>query len=117
MHSQRNGSGTIRCDMADLATFLGATIGALIIFPLVAKLLLWPLKGWHSEVLKYLVALGICYVLATMLYAYGEADELRAQMSFWEIVSTRSNWLLYLPGSVLAAAFLIFRERGRKAVS
>lgn len=103
--------------MASFGLFFGATLGSLILFPLIARLFLWPMKTWDSDILKYVLAAGGCYVLATALYAYGDADELRAQLSFWEILSTRANWMLYLPGAALVAAFMILREKGRKETS
>lgn len=99
--------------MSTLALFFGATLGSLILFPFIARVFLWPMRGWDSDILKYVLAVSGCYVLATALYAYGDADELRAQLSFWEILATRANWLLYLPGAVLAAALIILRAKGR----
>lgn len=102
--------------MALFGLFFGATLGALILFPLIARLFLWPMKAWDSDILKYILAAFGCYLIATALYAYGDADELRTQLTFWEILSTRANWALYLPGAALAATFMILREKGRRNI-
>jgi len=99
--------------MASFGLFFGATLGSLIIFPIIARLFLWPMKAWDSDCLKHVLAVAGCYVLATAIYAYGDADELRAQLSFWEIVATRANWFLYFPGAALVAAIMILRAKGR----
>lgn len=103
--------------MASFGLFFGATLGSLILFPLIARIFLWPMKTWDSDILKYVVAISGCYVLATGLYAYGDADELRIHLSFWEILTTRANWLLYLPGAVLAATIMILRAKGRSGTA
>jgi len=97
-----------------LATLFGATIGALLLFPLIGGLLLIPLKGWHSHLLKYGIVVAILYVAATVMFAWGDADELRQTMTFMEVVQTRANWFLYLPGAVLAFAFMVLRAKGKE---
>ena len=101
--------------MVTFATPFGATLGAFILFPLFGGLLLKPLKNWHSPFLKYALVVAALYIAATIIFAWGDADELRQSVSFAEIVRTRANWFLYLPGAVLAFAFMALRAKGKDA--
>ena len=101
--------------MADVGLFAGAIIGSLIFFPLFARLVTWPLKRWDAPYAKIAIGIVLAYVVATLLYAWGEADELRQTMTFSEVVATRANWLLYLPGAILAGLMMVLLHKGREA--
>ena len=99
----------------NLFLYLGATLGALIIFPAFTWLISQPLRWWRAPYAKIVIGITLAYFGATLTFAWNEADELRQTMGFWEIVASQANWLLYLPGALLAGGMMLLRQKGKEA--